>query len=78
MMEKYYNKIKELNELKDIKIKNNKINSYNKEISLLKEKQKFLYDDFINNYNNKKVVLDFKYKCKIDQEKSDNKKEIQI
>lgn len=78
MMGKYYNKIKELNELKDIKIKNNKINSYNKEISLLKEKQKFLYDDFINNYNNKKVVLDFKYKCKIDQEKSDNKKEIQI
>ena len=49
MMKKYYDKINELKELKNITIKNNQINSYNKEISLLKEKQKYLYDDFINN-----------------------------
>lgn len=77
MMKKYYDKINELKELKNITIKNNQINSYNKEISLLKEKQKYLYDDFINNYNNKKDELDFKYKNKIAQAKDKNKIEIQ-
>ena len=46
MMEKYFNKINELKKLKNITITKNQIDSYNKEISLLKEKQKFLYDDF--------------------------------
>ena len=77
MMKKYYDKINELKELKNITIKNNQINSYNKEISLLKEKQKYLYDDFINNYNNKKDELDLKYKNKIAQAKDKNKIEIQ-
>ena len=77
MMEKYYNKINELKELKNVKIKENQINSYNKEISLLKEKQNLLYDDFINNYNHKKNSLDFKLKNKISQVEERNKKEIQ-
>ena len=76
-MKKYYDKINELKEIKNITIKNNQINSYNKEISLLKEIKKYLYDDFINNYNNKKDELNFKYKNKIAQAKDKNKIEIQ-
>ena len=76
-MKKYYDKINELKELRKIKIKNNQIDSYNKEISLLKEKQKFLYDDFINNYNIQREDLDFRYKNKIAQAKDKSKKEIE-
>ena len=75
MMEKYFNKINELKKLKNITITKNQIDSYNKEISLLKEKQKFLYDDFIINYNNQKEDIDFKYKNKIDLINDKNKKE---
>ena len=78
MSEKYYNKLKELKELKNIIIRNNQKNSYNKEISILKEKQKYLYDDFIINYNNEKDELDFKFKNKIAKMKDYNKREIQI
>ena len=78
MSEKYYNKLKELRELKNIIIRNNQKNSYNKEISILKEKQKYLYDDFIINYNNEKDELDFKFKNKIAKMKDSNKREIQI
>ena len=78
MSEKYYNKLKELKELKNIIIRNNQKNSYNKEISILKEKQKYLYDDFIINYNNEKDELDFKFKNKIAKMKDCNKREIQI
>ena len=78
MSEKYYNKLKELKELKNIIITNNQKNSYNKEISILKEKQKYLYDDFIINYNNQKNELDFKFKNKIAKMKDCNKEEIQI
>ena len=75
-MKKFYDKINELKELKNIKIKNNQIHSYNKEISLLKEKQKYLYDDFINKHKNAKDELDFKFSNKIAQVKNNNKKEI--
>ena len=78
MSEKYYNKLKELKELKNIIIRNNQKNSYNKEISILKEKQKYLYDDLIINYNNEKDELDFKFKNKIAKMKDCNKREIQI
>ena len=75
MTEKYYNKMRELKELKDIIIKNNQINSYNKEISILKEKQKFLYDDFIINYNNQKDEINIKFKNKKEEMKDYNKRE---
>ena len=76
MTEKYYNKMRELKELKNIIIKNNQINSYNKEIAILKEKQKFIYDDFIINYNNQKDEINFKFENKIAQIKDYNKREI--
>jgi hypothetical protein len=77
MMEKYYNKIKELKELKILQIKKNESNSYNNELSSLKVKQKYLYDDFIDNYNNKKRNIDFKYKTLIDITKKNDNKELQ-
>ena len=76
MTEKYYNKIKELKELKKLKIKQNRIKSYNNELILLKQKQKYLYDDFTINYIEQKNKLDFKYKTKIEQLQQKNKKEI--
>ena len=76
MTEKYYNKMRELKELKNIIIKNNQINSYNKEIAILKEKQKFIYNDFIINYNNQKDEINFKFENKIAQIKDYNKREI--
>ena len=76
MTEKYYNKINELKELKKLKIKQNRIKSYNNELILLKQKQKYLYDDFTINYIEQKNKLDFKYKTKIEQLQQKNKKEI--
>ena len=76
MAEKYYNKISELKELKELKIKQNRIKSYNNELSLLKHKQKYLYDDFNMNYIEQKNKLNFKYKTKIELLELKNKKEI--
>ena len=76
MTEKYYNKMNELKELKKLKIKQNRIKSYNNELSLLKQKQKCLYDELNMNYIEQKNKLDFKYETKIEQIEKNNKKEI--
>ena len=73
--EKYYNKIKELEELKDIQIQNRRNALYESELELLKDKQRDIYNDFICDYNTKRDELELKYQYIIENVKNKNKEE---
>ena len=69
MAEKYYKKIIELEQLKNIQIQNRQNYVYQSELSLLKDKQRDIYNDFILDYHTKKDELELKYQNILEKSK---------
>ena len=55
-----------MKQLKDLQIKKRQKEIYEKELELLKDKQKDIYDDFICDYNIKRDELELNYRKKIE------------
>ena len=69
MAQNYYEKMKELEKLKNIQIEKRKNNIYQSELSLLKDKQRDIYNDFILDYHTKKDELELKYQNILEKSK---------
>ena len=78
MAQNYYEKMKELEKLKNIQIEKRQNNVYQSELSLLKDKQRDIYNDFILDYHTKKDELELKYQNIFEKSKKMNDAEYKI
>jgi hypothetical protein len=78
MAKNYYEKMKELEKLKNIQIEKRQNNVYQSELSLLKDKQRDIYNDFILDYHTKKDELELKYQNIFEKSKKMNDAEYKI